>query len=122
MMRKTLLVHFYRTLLAVLLAWAWTPATATSYIKDVQLVGGSNGLTIGSMMINYCLHQGWVKIDKNLNNGAGGDYIYLLYKADGNDDSFNYDCITDFIFADTYYESLVYEGRTYYPEIGRAHV
>ena len=115
MMRKTLLVHFYRTLLAVLLAWAWTPATATSYIKDVQLVGGSNGLTIGSMMINYCLHQGWVKIDKNLNNGAGGDYIYLLYKADGNDDSFNYDCITDFIFADTYYESLVYEGRTYYP-------
>ena len=101
------------TLLVMLLAAS--QAWATKYIKDVIVVGGASGVQVGSLLINYCVHQGWVKVDKNLNNNAGGDYIYLLYKPDNNEDGFNNDCITDFVFANTYNASLVYNGRTYYP-------
>ena len=72
------------TLLVMLLAAS--QAWATKYIKDVIVVGGASGVQVGSLLINYCIHQGWVKVDKNLNNNAGGDYIYLLYKPDNNED------------------------------------
>ena len=113
MMRKTLLVHFYRTLLAVLLAWAWTPATATSYIKDVQLVGGGEDDIAASTVT--LTQQGWKMIGKDLNDGAGGDYIHLFYKLESIDDGFNYGSITGFVIANNYSDKIEYEGRSYFP-------
>ncbi len=44
----------------------------TSFFTDVMVAGGSK-----SSVRNQ---SGWQSYDKDLNKGAGGDYIYLLYK------------------------------------------
>lgn len=54
-------------------------AWATDYISDVMLVGGSKDEA--NSLVNSYKQQGWKLIDKDLNAGAGGDYIYLLYKT-----------------------------------------
>ena len=113
--KALLFLRTFVTLLVVLLTAS--PVWATRYIKDVMVVGGSkdNLLNVVATINNYRTHDGWTFIDQDLNAGAGGDYIYLLYKLDSYDDEFNYDCITDFVLSNSYNESLVYEGRTYYP-------
>jgi len=113
-MNKMLSRLFARVLLAVVLAAAWIPATATSYIRDVMLVGGAGKAQVVLQMVTYQVH-GWEYIDKDLNAGAGGDYIFLLYKVDSSDDGINAGYITDFALSNSYVETLVYEGRTYYP-------
>jgi len=51
---------------------------AQEFITDVMLIGGSKSET-ASLKESYQA-QGWTVIDKDLNAGASGDYIYLLYK------------------------------------------
>ena len=113
--KALLFLRTFVTLSVVLLTAS--PVWATRYIKDVMVVGGSkdNLLNVVATINNYRTHDGWTFIDQDLNAGAGGDYIYLLYKLDSYDDEFNYDCITDFVLSNSYNESLVYDGRTYYP-------
>ena len=55
-------------------------ASATECITDVMLVGSSwyQGLT--NMIASYQA-QGWKASTQDLNAGAGGDDIYLLYKS-----------------------------------------
>ena len=121
-MRKILVAFSLRALLAVMLALAGmmsvteSKAATTRFIKDVMVVGGSkDNLPNVSLLIHDYRQDGWTYIDQDLNKGAGGDYIYLLYKLDSYNDGFNYDCITDFILSNSYAETLVYEGRTYFP-------
>ena len=116
-MKKIFAATFFRTLLTLLLmsGTSVTAASSTKFIKDVMLVGAKEEAKVAVTMAGYCLRQGWKDIDKDLNKGAGGDYIYLLYKLDNNDDGFNYDCITGFVLSNDYKESFVYDGRTYFP-------
>lgn len=58
-------------------------AIATDYISDLILVGGSKAET--KSLIDSCKSEGWILIDKDLNAGAGGDYVYLLYKTQRSD-------------------------------------
>ncbi|MBR4653579.1 MAG: hypothetical protein IKO72_09480, partial [Kiritimatiellae bacterium] len=51
-------------------------ASATTCITDVMVVGGSS-----SSVTNSYAEQGWKVIPQDLNAGAKGDYIYLLYKS-----------------------------------------
>ena len=55
--------------------------------------------------------QGWTVIDHNLNRGANGAYVYLLYKIGTSDLP-----ITDFYIksGSGNPESLTHNGRTYY--------
>ena len=55
--------------------------------------------------------QGWTVIDHNLNRGANGAYVYLLYKVGTSDLP-----ITDFYIksGSGNPESLTHNGRTYY--------
>lgn len=107
-----LFLRTFATLFVVLLTAS--PAWATRFIKDVMVVGGENAAQVAVLSASHHVH-GWNSIDQDLNSGAGGDYIYLLYKLDSYDDGFNYDCITDFVLSNSYNASLVYDGRTYYP-------
>ena len=57
-------------------AWLIVPQTLwadgwTSFFTDIMVAGGSKSVRNQS---------GWSSYDKDLNDGAGGDYIYLLYK------------------------------------------
>ena len=55
-------------------------AAAANCITDVMLIGETNKVAVGALKSAY-VAQGWNVIDKDLNAGAGGDYIYLLYKS-----------------------------------------
>lgn len=100
-----------------------TSAKATSYISDVILLGNTDGNAIDALVSQY-ENQGWTKISRDLNDGAGGDYIYLMYKKQSTNGQ-NYDFITDFYIktGSSAPEQLTYNGRTYYrtPCDGRQH-
>ncbi len=57
---------------------ATTSVLAEDYITDIMVIGGSKSET-NALKASYT-EQGWTVIDQDLNAGAGGDYIFLLYK------------------------------------------
>ena len=66
-------------LLTIALALVVAPFAAsagTSCITDVMVVGGAD-----KSVTNSYASQGWKVIPQDLNAGAKGDYIYLLYKS-----------------------------------------
>ena len=91
-----------------------TSAKATSYISDVILLGDTDGDAIDALVSQY-ENQGWTKISRDLNDGAGGDYIYLMYKKQSTNGQ-NYDFITDFYIktGSSAPNQLTHGGRTYY--------
>ena len=96
---------------------ATSAGAATRFIQDVMLVGGDKS-DILTQLVKYH-NQGWTLINKDLNDGAGGDYILLFYKQDSYGDGFNYGCITDFFIHTRNDSSLppdtqTISGRTYY--------
>ena len=100
-------------LAAVVTAWA-LPAHATKYIEDVMLIGGTKN-EVNSLKSSLT-SQGWQFIDYDLNEGAGGDYIYLLYKSGDSNDPGNHNGITDFFINNSsdYADEDTYNGRTYH--------
>ena len=52
---------------------------AENYITDVMVIGGSKS-QVNALKASYG-EQGWTVIDQDLNAGASGDYIFLLYKV-----------------------------------------
>lgn len=64
-------------LMATVSAWA-----ETMFITDVMLLGGSQSDV--DTQKRALMSEGWIFIDQDLNEGAGGDYIYLLYKESVN--------------------------------------
>ena len=108
-------------MLAVLLSWA-TGAGATQYITDVMLIGAKEINEVHILKQTYEA-QGWTCIDQDLNENAGGDYIYLLYKAE--DTGLGYGVNNGQYITDFYIKtgsgrpaSISHEGRTYYPVPG----
>lgn len=87
-------------LLLALSQGAW----ATDYITDVTIVAGKASR-------DSKVKEGWTAIGKDLNAGAGGDFIYLLYKTSTN----KADAITDFYLrtGKNPPATMDYNGRTY---------
>lgn len=87
---------------------------ATTFIKDIKLIGGTKTETAN--LKKTLTDQGWTFIDYDLNKGAGGDYVYLLYKAEDNTDGVNWGYITDFILHEEKNppSTLTYDKRKYY--------
>ena len=52
---------------------------ATDYVTDVMLIGA--GKSINNLKKQY-QNEGWTLIDYDLNKGAGGAYVFLLYKTE----------------------------------------
>ena len=68
---RSLLLFFVAVLMSV-------TCYAQNFVTDVMVIGGSKSET--QNLKSSLQSQGWVFVDKDLNAGAGGDYIYLLYK------------------------------------------
>ena len=83
-------------------------------IKEVMVIGGTDNQV--SSLKTSLTGQGWTVIGKDLNAGAGGDYIYLLYKSESNDYGLNLGYITDFYISTqtgTAPDTRTVNGRTY---------
>ena len=78
---------------------------AADFITDVMLIGGSAD-EVKTLKTTYTA-QGWTVVDKDLNQGAGGDFIYLLYKTGDTDG------ITDFYLTSSSADNLTHDGRSY---------
>ena len=100
-----------------------TGTWAENYITDVMLIGGGKS-TANDLKAKY-QGEGWQVIDKDLNAGAGGAYIFLLYKSEaGQSMNFDQKYITDLLLVDKEIakdgvdyqntESFVHAGRTYH--------
>ncbi len=81
------------------------------YVTDVMIaVGKGNKNT----KVN---EEGWTAIEKDLNAGAGGSYVYLLYKTNKSTGSSGRP-ITDFYLKTGNDDALSYNGRSYSPATG----
>ena len=92
-----------------------TSAKATSYVSDVILLGDTDKSAINSLVSQY-EKKGWTKISRDLNDDAGGDYIYLLYKKQSTAGQ-NYGFITDFYAKNPHgsvktWPCLIYMSKT----------
>ncbi len=81
------------------------------YITELKLVGGTESEV--TKLTNTLESEGWIRIDQDLNEGAGGDYIYLFYKKDDRKDP-NGGYITDLDISTTNTTSYTSNNATYY--------
>jgi len=89
-------------------AWA-------DYVTDIVVIGHDSGKQIGYLYDNY-KGAGWIGIDRDLNDGAGGHYVHLVYKTNTSPNNSGTP-ITDLYLWSAPYAgpaSLVHNGRTYY--------
>ena len=86
----------------------------TPFITDVMLIGTKEKTDRDALVSKY-QNEGWTYIEQDLNAGAGGDFIHLLYKSSENTDGFNHGYITDFYISNTkeYKDEVTYQDRTY---------
>lgn len=86
---------------------------AEDYITDVMLIGA--GGSINDLKVKY-LNEGWKLVDKDLNAGAGGAYVFLLYKTNSSQGS-SMEPITDFYLRVTdtadHPNTISHKDRTY---------
>ena len=89
------------------------------YVTDVMVIGSKDQDVTNRLRYTY-EPQGWYFIDKDLNEGAHGAYIYLLYKTERS--TVNKGYITDFYIKKSGSqgrpETITHNGRTYYPVRG----
>ena len=97
--------------LLLMLTMALT-ASADNFVTDVMVIGGTQAET--NSLKAYYQNQGWTVVNQDLNAGAGGDYIYLLYKT-GSDADTNATFITYFTWTYFYTEEYARPNGTYYP-------
>ena len=84
---------------------------AENYITALKVLGSSSSSDIGSLK-DQAKNDGWTVIGKDLNDGAGGYYIYLAYKtASGNPET---DYVTDIVAMEKNVADFTYDSRKYY--------
>ena len=92
------------------------PSLKTEFISDVILIAHNERAEINRMIATY-KENGWTLVNKELNEGAGGDYTYLLYKTADNNDGHNNNYITNFYIMQGTADvnpTLTYDGHTYH--------
>ena len=108
--RKTLLILF------AFFAFGQCALAQTQYINQLRLIGDYDELIGPDIELNQ--DDGWILVDYNLNEGAGGQYIYLVYKTGLANDP-DHAPITDFYIKSTkdkndHPDEVSYNNRTYY--------
>ena len=82
---------------------------AETYVTEMITVAG------GKSSVKDCyVSDGWILAGGDLNKGAGGDYVYLLYKTGTNPDEAITDVYITINEKNTHPATIVQGGRTYY--------
>ena len=103
-----------KILLLLVAVLSTTTIWAEDYITDVMVIGGSKSET-NTLKTTYA-NQGWTVIDQDLNSGASGDYIFLLYKK-ASETASGASFITNFYLSSasgTAPDNIEHNGRTYH--------
>ena len=118
-MKTTSIITTYLARATMMLLLALTTSTgawAKEFITDVMLVGGSQS-EVKNLLKSYD-SEGWKVINQDLNAGAGGDYIYLLYKtAENYSNSVSLTYVTGFYISNasgTATDAIRFNGRNYH--------
>ena len=106
--------NLLKTLFLLFSLFAFTQGVwAQAFITDVMIISGDQSQT-NSYKTQF-QNQGWTVINNDLNAGAGGKFIYLLYKTDESSGSSG-TAITDFYLKTGNSEhpnNITHAGRTY---------
>ena len=90
-------------------------------VTDVMLIG-SKGQDVTNNLKNQYMAEGWKFLNYDLNEGAGGAFIYLLYKSENTCFDSNNNFVTDFYIkisgSQGRPETITHNGRTYIPVPG----
>ena len=81
------------------------------YITDLKVIGGPESLV--EDLTSSLRSKGWIRIEQDLNEGAGGDYVYLFYKKGSRNDP-NGGYITDLTIQTSNDNSFKKNGRIYH--------
>jgi hypothetical protein len=108
MMKKLFLLIIAALLITAQRAWA-------DYVTDIVVIGHDSERQVGYLYDNY-KGAGWIGIDRDLNDGAGGHYIHLVYKTNKSPQNSGTPITNVFLRLSDGPgpASLVHEGRTYY--------
>jgi len=82
---RSIRIFFMFALAFLMAASSWARQSYPSYIDSLIIVGEESADAANETVKKYT-DQGFVKIDQDLNAGAGGDYIYLLYRTSNKGD------------------------------------
>ena len=108
-MRRIFLCIIAAFLLPAQQVWA-------DYVTDVVVIGHDSEKQIGYLYDNY-KGAGWICLDRDLNDGAGGHYIYLVYKTNKSPQNSGTPITDLYLRVSTTNDSpasFVHNGRTYY--------
>ena len=86
---------------------------AETFITDVMIISGNQSQTDGYK--TQYQNEGWTVIDNDLNAGAGGNFIYLLYKTNESSGSSG-TAVTGFYLKtgnDDHPNTITHDGHTY---------
>lgn len=106
--------NLLKTLFLFVALFAFTQGVwAETFITDVMVIAGDQSQTDGYK--TQLQNQGWTVIDNDLNAGAGGKFIYLLYKTNESSGSSG-TAVTGFYLKtgnSDHPNTLTYDGHTY---------
>ena len=110
-MRKT--IFLFVALLSAMMLTGLKAQAQTEYVTDVYVIGSDYSSTIDDLYEKSFKPYGWKRINYDLNKGARGHYVKLLYKT-GTDVT---EAITDLYLwvgdNNTSEKTFTFEGRTY---------
>ena len=105
--------QFYQLLMmALMLVGTSTSIHAQEYITEVMTIGVEKSNDANNLKNEYT-KKGWTVLNNDLNRGARGWYIYIIWKTSSNANP-EKGYITDICTSDKQVNSLIFEGRTYY--------
>ena len=97
---------------ALMLVGASTNIHAQEYITEVMTIGAEKSNDANNLKNEY-RNKGWKIVDYDLNRGAGGWYVYIIYKTSSTANP-ETGYITDICAYDKWIDNFTFEGRTYY--------
>lgn len=105
--------QFYQLLMmALMLVGTSTSIHAQEYITEVMTIGVEKSNDANNLKNEYT-KKGWTVLNNDLNRGARGWYIYIIWKTSSNANP-EKGYITDICTSDKQVNSFIFEGRTYY--------
>ena len=107
-MKRLFLLIIAALLMTAQQAWA-------DYVTDIVVIGHNSSRQIGYLYDNY-KGAGWICLEKDLNDGAGGHYVHLVYKTNKSPQNSGTPITDLYLWSSPNAgpNSLVHNGRTYY--------
>ena len=101
--------------LTIALLCAIAQGARADYVTDIVVIGHDSERQLGFLADSY-RGAGWICLDRDLNDGAGGHYIYLVYKTNASPQNSGTPITDLYLWSGNNPgpASFTHNGRTYY--------